>query len=450
MMGGSVGLESELGQGTTFWFTARMEYSDAPDQSDTSVLELASLEGKLAVIVDDMPVNVQILDKQLKRWKMNTVVFSHAPDAAQWLSTRDADVVLTDMHMPEMDGLMFAQQVHRNKPKLPFVLLTSGSLPTGEDADQFVARFLKPYRQAQLFSALARILHAPLGAPAVAAPTRHTVAKNQTILVVDDNVVNIKVAVSMLNKLGYDSVSVMDGKQAADSVAASLQAGGKRFAAVLMDANMPVLDGYAAARLIVSSHGRAAPPMLTLTASVLQEDRQRSIDSGMVGFLAKPLRIDELAAGLALHARANDAHSDEASAASATQPDLHGDALKPASEPAQDPIMDWSRLEQFKEFDDDERTMTREVMGLFVQDAPQRRNDILASLGTTDPALLSLRAHALKGAASNVGAAALSNACSALEHACKTGVWPEDATAQIARIDALTNQTLAALEGWKL
>jgi signal transduction histidine kinase/DNA-binding response OmpR family regulator len=450
MMGGSVGLESELGQGTTFWFTARMQYSDAPDQSDTSVLELASLEGKLAVIVDDMPVNVQILDKQLKRWKMNTVVFSHAPEAVQWLTTRDADVVLTDMHMPEMDGLMFAQQVHRNKPKLPFVLLTSGSLPTGEDADQFVARFLKPYRQAQVFSVLARILHAPLGAPVVTAPTRQTVTKNQTILVVDDNVVNIKVAVSMLTKLGYDSVSVMDGKQAADSVAASLQAGGKRFSAVLMDANMPVLDGYAAARLIVSSHGRAAPPMITLTASVLQEDRQRSIDSGMVGFLAKPLRIDELAAALAQHARANDAYSDEASAASATQPDLHSDALKTASEPVQDPIMDWSRLEQFKEFDDDERTMTREVMGLFVQDAPQRRNDILASLGTTDPALLSLRAHALKGAASNVGATALSNACSALEHACKTGVWPEDAATQIARIDSLTNQTLAALDGWKL
>jgi HPt (histidine-containing phosphotransfer) domain-containing protein len=106
-------------------------------------------------------------------------------------------------------------------------------------------------------------------------------------------------------------------------------------------------------------------------------------------------------------------------------------------------------LDQFKEFDDEERSMTREVMGLFIQDAPERRQDILSSLATTDPALLSLRAHALKGAASNVGAVALSEACSVLEHACKTSGWPMDSAEQIARIDALTDQTLAALKDWK-
>jgi HPt (histidine-containing phosphotransfer) domain-containing protein len=112
-------------------------------------------------------------------------------------------------------------------------------------------------------------------------------------------------------------------------------------------------------------------------------------------------------------------------------------------------LMDWSRLDQFKDFDDEERTMTREVMGLFIQDAPLRRDDILASLGTTDAALLSLRAHALKGAASNVGAVALSQACSLLEHACKTIGWPVDATEQIQRIDTLTDRTLMALKDWK-
>jgi HPt (histidine-containing phosphotransfer) domain-containing protein len=106
-------------------------------------------------------------------------------------------------------------------------------------------------------------------------------------------------------------------------------------------------------------------------------------------------------------------------------------------------------LDQFKEFDDEDLSMTREVMGLFIQDAPMRAGDIHASLATTDPALLSLRAHALKGAASNVGASALSEACSVLEHACKTSGWPKDAAEQIARIDALTAQTLEALATWK-
>jgi CheY-like chemotaxis protein len=449
MMGGSVGLESEAGQGATFWFTARMHYSDAPDQSEASILELASLEGKLAVIVDDMPVNIQILDKQLKRWKMNTVAFNNAPDALQWLSTRDADVVVTDMHMPEMDGLMLAKELHKIKPKAQLVLLTSGTLPAEGDAHQFAGRLLKPYRQSQLFNILARILYAN-GVAQAAKPEKKVTTKNQTILVADDNLVNIKVAVSMLTKLGYDSVSVMDGQQAADSVAASLQAGGKRFAAVLMDANMPVMDGYASARLIISTHGKAAPPIIALTASVLEEDRQRCQDAGMIGFLPKPLRIDELSAGLSQHARVDEVainsvatHTDSMPAMLESEPRK---TVKGESEPS---LMDWSRLDQFREFDDEELSMTREVMALFMQDAPVRRDDIKASLKTTDPALLSLRAHALKGAASNVGAVLLSQACSVLEQACKTTGWPEDAADQIARIDALTEQTLEALNNWK-
>jgi CheY-like chemotaxis protein len=281
-------------------------------------------------------------------------------------------------------------------------------------------------------------------------PAKKAVTKNQTILVADDNLVNIKVAVSMLTKLGYESVSVMDGQQAADSVAASLQAGGRRFAAVLMDANMPVLDGYGSARLIISTHGKAAPPIIALTASVLEEDRQRCQDAGMMGFLPKPLRIDELSAGLAKYARVSDDAMDSiASHADSTPAILSKVPEGTFTGTADEPLIDWSRLDQFKEFDDDERTMTREVIGLFIQDAPERRKDIFASLATTDPALLSLRAHALKGAASNVGATVLSDACSVLEQACKTGIWPTDAAEQIARIDALTNQTLAALQDWK-
>ncbi len=449
MMGGSVGLESTDGHGSTFWFTARMQFSDAPDPSETSILELASLEGKLAVIVDDMPVNIQILEKQLKRWKMNTVAFSHAPDALQWLGSRDADVVVTDMHMPEMDGIMFAQALHRSKPKMQIVLLTSGTIPTTSEASEFAGRLLKPYRQSQLFNILARILYSQ-GAqllPAAVATLKTVATKNQTILVADDNLVNIKVASSMLAKLGYESVSVMDGQQAADSVAASLQAGGKRFAAVLMDANMPVMDGYASARLIISTHGNAAPPILALTASVLEEDRQRCMDAGMIGFLPKPMRMDELSAGLEQYARVYENAINSVASYADSVPAATTKASENALPASQ--LMDWSRLEQFAEFDDEERSMTREVMSLFAQDAPERRDDILASLATTDPALLSLRAHALKGAASNVGATALSEACAALEQTCKTSGWPHDAAQHIARIDALTDATLVALKDWK-
>jgi signal transduction histidine kinase/CheY-like chemotaxis protein/HPt (histidine-containing phosphotransfer) domain-containing protein len=451
-MGGTVGLESEPGQGSTFWFTARMDYSDAPEHSDSSLLQMTTLEGCLAVVVDDMPVNIQILEKQLKRWKMNTVAFNNAPDALKWLATREADVVLTDMHMPEMDGIMFARELHKIKPHAKLVLLTSGTMPAEQDMAQFSARLLKPYRQSQLFGALARILYTGAAPETVQQPKRGVQATGQTILVADDNLVNLKVAVSMLSKLGYESVTVMDGQQAADSVLASLQPGGKRFAAVLMDANMPVMDGFASSRQIIATHGKAAPPIIALTASVLEEDRQRCLDAGMIGFLPKPLRLDELSGSLQQYARLEDA-SDSSFATNSVAKNVDSfptNGTISSQNVPQAALMDWSRLEQFKEFDDEERSMTREVIGLFVQDAPSRRDDILASLNTTDAALLSRRAHALKGAASNVGAVALTEACSVLEQECKKGVWPDNVREQIEQIDHLTNQTLLALKDWKL
>lgn len=451
MMGGDVGLESEQGQGSTFWFTARLDFSDPPDSSESSLLELASLEGKLAVIVDDTPVNLRILEKQLKRWKMNSVAFLDAQEALTWLGSRDADAVLTDMHMPGMDGQMFAQSLRRMKPKLPLVLLTSGVLPTGDEAAIFVGRLLKPYRQAQLFNILARCLYISQGMdkPAEIASSPLAVIKGQSILVADDNAVNLKVVVSMLGKLGYESITVMNGQQAVSSVSASLQAGGKRFAAVLMDANMPTMDGYAAARAIIATHGKAAPPIIALTASVLEEDRQRCLDSGMVGFLPKPLRIAELEESLERYARTSD--SNQAPEAVAQEAKGAASAFEQSAPPlANDvPLIDWNRLDQFKDFDDEERTMTKEVIALFLQDAPGRRADILSSLDTNDAAMLSLRAHALKGAASNVGAVALSDACSHLEHTCKVSGWPVDIVAQTELIDELTDSTLQALNDWK-
>ena len=110
--------------------------------------------------------------------------------------------------------------------------------------------------------------------------------------------------------------------------------------------------------------------------------------------------------------------------------------------------MDWSRLEQFKEFDDDERTMTREVIALFTSDAPNRIADIREALQASDSAELSRAAHALKGAASNVGAEALTDACFVLEQSCLQGQWPADAGQQVAQVCELADRTRQALNDW--
>jgi signal transduction histidine kinase/DNA-binding response OmpR family regulator len=450
LMGGSVGLESAPGQGSTFWFTARLGYTDMPEASLLSSLHLVSLAGKRAVVVDDTPVNLRILDKQLRRWGMEPVLFEDAGQALAWLQSHPAEVVVTDMHMPGMDGQEFAQSVRAHNPALPIVLLTSGTMPAGLVAQLFDARLLKPYRQSRLFEALALATtrQAASAQPARVAPSA---PRNQFILVADDNPINLKVALAMLTKLGYEAATAVNGREAVERVAASLRTGTgqtpRQYAAILMDVNMPVMDGCAAARQIISRHGAAAPAIIALTASVLEEDRQRCFAAGMVGFLPKPLRLDELSEVLARHACSPETPKavDLVSPDLLALPELVSADLPPAAEQV---LIDWSRLEQFREFDDDDLSMTREVIALFASEAPQRMNDIRLALGACDSAALSRAAHALKGAASNVGAQALSDACGLLEQSCLQGQWPFDAARQVSRITGFAEATCQALSDW--
>ena len=449
IMGGEVGLYSAPNEGSTFWFTAQLALAPAPDNVQALDDQTASLAGKLALVVDDTALNLRILDKQLKRWGMRTVLFERAQPALDWLVScgpnGQPDVIITDMHMPEMDGQTFTQTIRARTTNAHVVLLTSGVMPSGPDAKVFDARLLKPYRQSQLFSALSRVSAKPVAASSGQQRAAASIQLHKRILVADDNAINRKVALAMLVKLGYDADIATDGREAADMVSQSLsrQAGAVPFAAVLMDVNMPVMDGLESAVLIVSSHGPASPPIIALTASVLEEDRQRCLDAGMQGFLTKPLRIDELAEALALHTA--DFHSAPKIEAACAQ-NIRSSAINDTEKDIV--LMDWSRLEQFKEFDDDDKTMTREIIGLFMRDAPERCAALSAALVSGDSTALSQAAHALKGAASNVGARAVSQACDALEQSCKQGTWPDDAASRVSKIVDLCPATLAELDRW--
>jgi signal transduction histidine kinase/DNA-binding response OmpR family regulator len=470
IMGGDVGVESEQGKGSTFWFTARLGYADTPQFSDSSIMQLTNLRGRRALVVDDTELNLRILNKQLGGWAMDVQIFAEPQAALQWLQTNTVDVIVTDMHMPGMDGMDFCRalrQLHQDTERAcpPVMLLTSGVLPTGADAKLFDARMFKPYRQNQLFEALARMLIVPgsssFGQTAqVAAP----VQKNQCILVVDDNAVNLKVATAMLTKLGYDAITANDGQQAVDRMHEAMQPGRQRFAAILMDANMPVMDGYEASRAIIEEHQHVAPPIIALTASVLEEDRKRAQDAGMVGFLPKPLRMDELTQALSQwtvdkphvvdsllpqHASSVTPIATENIAAYAINTGAEGQKAQNFEDVANFKLhMDYSRLEQFKEFDDDDLSMTREVIALFVADLPQRLQDLDTALAAQDAAALARAAHALKGAASNVGALSVSDRCAILEAQAKQGSVPPDAAAQIAAVHVAGQATLKALQSW--
>ena len=324
------------------------------------------------------------------------------------------------------------------------ILLTSGFRPPGHEASRlFSARLLKPARQMQLFDTIARCI-ALKGATAQApeatlAAIGITTAKN-LVLVVDDNAVNLKVACAMLARLGYPSQTALDGQEAVEAVAKA-HAAGRHFGAVLMDVNMPRMNGLQATQEIHTLLGAASPPVIGLTAGASSEDRARCMEAGMNDYLTKPLYVAALTIALE---RWLDKPGTAASAATAPLAGEGSDATEDV-EPA---LMDFDRLAEFKEFDDDALTMTREVIGLFRTDASQRLDAIEQAIRSNDARALSWASHALVGAAGNVGAVAMQSIGIALETHAKTGVVPVNATQQLQKLKVYWEKTSTVLDAW--
>ncbi len=462
LMGGDIGVDSEPGRGSTFWFTIQAPVAELPAASHA--LDATALHGKQVLVVDDHVTNVRVLTRQLQMWGMQVASAGSGAQALQDLARGAAprpDLIITDMHMPEMDGLTLARTIRESSTlfKIPLFLLTSGFMPPGHEAARlFEARLLKPVRQKQLFDALARCLSAHVLGSAEAdarAGSGAAAAKNMTLLVVDDNAVNLKVACAMLAKLGYQTETALDGREAVQAVARAHGAGW-RFGAVLMDVNMPRMNGFQATQQIQTMMGGKAPPIIALTAAASPEDRARCTAAGMDDYLTKPLRVTDLAQALERWLPRM---------AAADTPDQQGPGSGKARKPApQDlartdrsapvpalsdvKLMDMERLAQFKEFDDDRLTMTREVIGLFIADASQRLSAIEQSIRAEDPVALAWATHALIGATGNVGAVAMQAVCIELEVAAKTGAVPSNAGHQFERLQAYWSQTRSILDTW--
>lgn len=475
-MGGEVGVESEEGKGSCFWFTARLPQVEAPSPVEAgNGFSVADLKGKRVVVVDDLQANVTLLTRYLEQWDMSVTPFLEADRALEHLKQEMPDVVVTDLNMPRVDGMEFIRRLHAyclsRQVHTPRVIILASSVLAANRSDvDFDAKLLKPYRKNQLQEVMLQVLR-PDGDV-----SRHDSSieshEDRLVLVADDNAVNLKVATAMLRKLAYSVSTAVDGRQAVDMVAESLRPGGRQFALVLMDLNMPNMDGIEATKLIGKTFGNTAPPIVALTASVLEEDLKRSEEAGMVDFLPKPLELKTLstilgrwAADVAtsypplLPSGVNQAVSPPSAAASEAATDMESQFMDSQlissglsdsgfSEEIRQNIMHWGRLREFAEFDDDDLSMTREVIAAFINDCPARVEDMEKQLSAVNSTELSRAAHALKGAASNIGAAALFERCYVLEQSCLQGEWPEDAARQVSRIGKIARRTCLALNEW--
>jgi len=307
MMDGEIDVDSAPGSGSTFWFTGRFELAaTAPKESECPSI----LEGKRVLIVDDNNTNRTILQYQLAGWKM--VVAGAAGSGNEALSQiRSAakigepiEVLTLDMQMPGMDGMRLAREIRRDQslPQPRMLLLTSLCARTNADEMKELhieAHLTKPVRPTELQNALVKLLGSP--APAIEAPapqtkasvpqTAGTLANAVKVLLAEDNPVNQKIALRQLKKLGYDADLANNGVEVLDAV----RRGGYR--AILMDCQMPEMDGYEATRQLRTLGSKL--PIIAMTANAMQGYREACLAAGMDDYITKPVRVAELEAALA-------------------------------------------------------------------------------------------------------------------------------------------------------
>jgi PAS domain S-box-containing protein len=302
LMGGRMWVESEFGKGSVFHFTIVVE-ALASKPRPWLTAGKSHLAGRRLLIVDDNATNRRILSTLATGWGMVSRAAASGAEAIEWLTAGETfDVGVLDMHMPEMDGMMLAQAIRlqRDEVELPLVLLSSlGIREPGADKKLFAKCLTKPAKPTQLFDALAALFkwaeekRAATMHPFVRPPLA-AAARSEHVLIAEDNVVNQKVVLLMLGKLGFRADVTANGLEAVEALKRQV------YDVVLMDVQMPEMDGLEATRRICQlwPDEKKRPWIIALTANAMMGDRDLCMAAGMDDYITKPIKLEELSAAL--------------------------------------------------------------------------------------------------------------------------------------------------------
>ncbi len=406
MMGGRIGVQSEPGEGSEFWIEIPLRRAS---RLRVERRYPSSLDRVRALVVDDHVINRRILRAQLTAWGMRPEEAPNGFEALRILREASPDdpfrVVLMDMQMPGMDGDETAREI-KNDPALAStaLILLSSSGGTGSPDEMrargYAAWATKPVRQSQLLNALVTVFGWPAAedrraaAESAQAGYRATPLEGMRVLVAEDNTVNQKVALHLLARLGCRAEAVANG---AEAVAAA-----KRipYHAILMDCHMPEMDGYEATIAIRADEdgtGRRIP-IIAMTASAMQGDRERCIASGMDDYVAKPVKPDELRDALLRFLPAQDAPAQ---------------VRRPFA-----PVLDKECLQEIGGGDPD---FLRHLIDEYVRTVAARADEMKTALASANRPRLRFHAHTLKGTSRTIGAAALGRLFEEIESCSDSG-----------------------------
>jgi two-component system, sensor histidine kinase and response regulator len=402
LMDGRIWVDSRVGEGSKFHFTAAFGLPD-PQSTATARIEPVQVYGAKALIVDDNATNRRILEEVLQNWGVRTALAAGAGEAITLLREAASlnepfQIVLSDVNMPEVDGFALVERC-RKDPALRnsvFIMLTSATR-SGDIARcnqlGIGAHLVKPVKQSELYDRMTEVLGVSI--PAMRGETGdktpEPVARPLRILLVEDSLANQKLAIGLLSKWGHQVTLAINGREALAKVTS-----GERFDLVLMDVQMPEMDGYEATQKIRESEqttGQPRLPIVAMTAHAMQKDREHCFEAGMDGYISKPIRAAELSQTILQFTRGEPAEATRAADAEAPLEDT------PAPRTSAD--VDWSVALQNVGGD---RDLLRLVAEAALEEWPRFLDQLRTAADRHDLNTIRRVAHTFKSAFRTLGA----------------------------------------------